>query len=191
MNVKEAISARRAVRTYTGEKVDEATVRSLLRAAVQAPSAMNRQPWLFSIIQDASQLARYSERAKAMVLDQMAGDPKTAHYQEMLKSPTFDIFYRAGTLVVIGSSERGPYTDADCWLAAENLMLAACEAGLGSCCIGFAISLLNTPEGKGELGFPPAGAAIAPLIVGYPAAEPSPPVPRSEPKVVSWSGLRS
>ena len=80
MNVKEAISARRAVRTYTGEKVDEATVRSLLRAAVQAPSAMNRQPWLFSIIQDASQLARYSERAKAMVniKNNIAQTPKAA-----------------------------------------------------------------------------------------------------------------
>ena len=69
-------------------------------------------------------------------------------------------------------------------------MLMACEAGLGSCCIGFAIPLLNTPETKAELGLPPAGVAIAPLIVGYPAAEPSP-VPRSDPKVVSWSGLRA
>ena len=191
MNVREAIFTRRAVRAYAAAKVNEEIVRSLLRAAVQAPSAMNRQPWLFAIVQDREQLKRYSDRAKAMVLAQMAGDPKAAHYEDRLKSPAFDIFYGVSTLVVIGAADRGPYTDADCWLAAQNLMLTACEAGLGSCCIGFAIPLLNTPEVKAELGFPPAGAAIAPLIVGYPAAEPSPPVPRSEPRVVSWSGLRS
>jgi nitroreductase len=51
MNVTEAIFARRAIRAYSSREVDEATIRMLLRAAVQAPSAMNRQPWLFSIVQ--------------------------------------------------------------------------------------------------------------------------------------------
>ena len=62
MNVTEAIYARRAVRSYTPQKVDEATVRSLLRAAVQAPSAMNLQPWVFGVVQDAARLARWSEQ---------------------------------------------------------------------------------------------------------------------------------
>ncbi len=186
MNVTEAILARRAVRAYAPRKVDDATLRSLLRAAVQAPSAMNRQPWLFSIVQDAARLRRYSDRAKAMLLVAMASDAKAAHYRDLLASPGFDIFYDATTLVVIGPGERGAYTDADCWLAAENLMLAACEAGLGSCCIGFAIPVLNTPEVKAELGLPASGVAVAPLILGYPAAAP-PPVERAEPKIVSWS----
>lgn len=41
---------------------------------------------------------------------------------------------------------------ADCWLAAENLMLSACALGLGTCCIGSAIPALNSPEAKSELG---------------------------------------
>jgi nitroreductase len=60
MNVTEAIFTRRASRAYSPGVVDDATVRLLLRAAVQAPSAMNRQPWLFSIVQDPVQLMRYS-----------------------------------------------------------------------------------------------------------------------------------
>lgn len=148
---------------------------------------MNHQPWLFSIVQDVAQLKRYSDRAKTMLLAETTGDSKTAHYQDMLKSPAFNIFYGASTLVVIGAGERGRYTEADCWLAAENLMLAACEAGLGSCCIGFAIPVLNTPEVKAELGLPAAGVAVAPVIVGYASAEPSP-VPRNDPNIVSWSG---
>jgi nitroreductase len=111
---------------------------------------------------------------------------QAAHYRDMLKSPAFNIFYDARTLVVIGVGEGGTYTDADCWLAAENFMLAACDAGLGSCCIGFAIPVLNTSEAKAELGLPAAGVAVAPILLGYPAAAP-PPIPRSDPKIVSWS----
>jgi nitroreductase len=186
MNATEAILARRAVRAYTPRKVDEATVRMLLRAAVHAPSAMNQQPWLFSVLQDVSQLKRYSDRAKTMLLAQASKDPKATHYSDRLQDPSFNIFYDAGTLVVVGVSERGTYTDADCWLAAANLMLAAAEVGLGTCPIGFAVPILNTPEVKAEIGLPLAGVAVAPILVGYPTAAP-PPVPRADPKIVTWS----
>jgi len=186
MNVTEAIFARRAVRAYAPRKVEDATVRVLIKAAVQAPSAMNRQPWLFSVIQDVAQLKRYSDRAKAILLSQMSADPKARHYSDRLGSPSFNIFYDAGALVVIGVAERSTYTDADCWLAASNLMLAATEAGLGTCCIGFAVPVLNLPEVKAEIGLPASGAAVAPILVGYPAAAP-PPIHRADPKIVSWS----
>jgi nitroreductase len=185
MNVTEAIFARRAVRAYAPRKVEEGTLRTLLHAAIQAPSAMNRQPWLFSIVQDVARLKRYSDEAKRLLLAGLAADPKTRHYEDMLSTPAFNIFYDASTLIVIGAGERGTYTDADCWLAAENLMLAACDAGLGSCPIGFAIPVLNTLEVKSELGLPAEGVAVAPILVGYPATEP-PPIPRSDPKIVSW-----
>ena len=186
MNVNEAIFARRAIRSYTPRKVDEVTIRLLLRAAVQAPSAMNRQPWIFSIIQDTSQLKRYSDRAKAMILAQHANEPKTMHYADRLLSPDFNIFYDASTLVVIGAQEGGTFVDADCWLAAANLMLSATASGIGSCCIGFAIPILNTPEVKAELGLPPSGVAVAPILLGYPTAAPTQ-HPRSEPKIAAWS----
>lgn len=185
MNVTEAIHARRAVRSYTPQTVDEATVRSLLRAAVQAPSAMNLQPWVFAVVQDAARLARWSERAKTLLLARAEREPRTNQYAALLSEPSFNIFYDASTLVVIGARERGTYTEADCWLAAENLMLAACEVGLGTCCIGFAIPLLNTPELKAELALPSKGIAVAAIIVGHPAAVP-PPIPHAEPEILSW-----
>jgi len=186
MNVTEAIFARRSVRAYAPRQVEEPLLRTLLRAAVQAPSAMNRQPWRFAIVQDVAQLKRYSDRGKAMLLAQASGDGKAKHYADLLGSDSFNIFYDARTLVVIGAAERGPYTDADCWLAAQNLLLAACDAGLGSCCIGFAIPVLNVPEVKTELGLPEGGAAVAAVILGYPSATP-PQVPRAEPQIASWS----
>jgi len=186
MDLTHALFARRAVRAYTNRNVEDDVVRKLLRAAVQAPSAMNRQPWVFSILQDVAQLKRYSDRAKMMLLAQMSGDPKTGHYADRLQSPAFNIFYDASTLIVIGASERGTYTDADCWLAAANMMLAATDAGLGTCPIGFAVPVLNVPEVKAEIGLPPTGVAVAPILVGYPTG-PAPLVPRAEAKILSWS----
>jgi nitroreductase len=104
----------------------------------------------------------------------------------MLRNDDFNIFYDAGTLIVVGAIQPSPFQDADCWLAAENLMLAACAEGLGTCCIGFAVELLNEPEVKAELSVPADGIAVAPLIVGYPQGV-TPIVPRAEPRIVSWS----
>ncbi|MCP6618222.1 nitroreductase family protein, partial [Klebsiella pneumoniae] len=80
-----------------------------------------------AVIQDTAQLRRYSDRAKALLLARTSGDAKTARYAELLGNPAFNIFYDAGTLIVIGAKERGKYTEADCWLAAANLMLAATD----------------------------------------------------------------
>jgi nitroreductase len=186
MNASEAILSRRSTRAYSPRKVDEGTVRALLRAAVQAPSARNRQPWLFSVLQDADQLRRYSDGAKAMLLAQASGNPASHPYADLLQDPTFNIFYDATTLIVIGVGEPGTHAHADCWLAAASLMLTGTEVGLGSCCIGFAVPLLNTPEVKPEIGVPSGGVAVAPILVGYPSSVPQP-VPRTDPNVVCWT----
>ncbi len=185
MNLLEAIQARRAVRSYAPEPVDDATIHRLLDAAVLAPNAMNEQAWVFAVVQSKDVLKRWSDRAKALLLDQVSADPKTRHYSPLLTDPNFNVFYDAGTLIVIAFSSRGTYTDADCWLAAENLMLAACDMGLGSCPIGFAVPLLNTRQVKEELKLPESAVAVAPIIVGRPRT-PVPVVPRSRPKISAW-----
>lgn len=187
MTVREAIFTRRAMRAFEPRAVDEPILRGLLEAAVYAPSAMNLQPWLFAIVQDREQLRRYSDRAKALVLEQAATDPKVRHYAPMLRDPEYNIFYDAGTLVVIGVREPGPFAQADGWLAAQNLMLAACAVGLGTCCIGFALAVLDTPDVRRELEIPSGAVVVAPIIVGWPRAKPAP-VSRRTPTIVSWSG---
>jgi nitroreductase len=184
-SLADAIHRRRAVRAYAATPIDEATLRALLEDAVHAPSAMNAQPWAFAVVQDRSTLRRWSDRAKAMLLAASGGDPKTSRYAVMLGSTDFNIFYDAGTLVVIGVDHVGPYTDADCWLAAANLMLSARARGLGTCPIGFAAGVLNSPDVKRELGFASEGRAVAPIIVGVPSADP-PVVARNAPRITTW-----
>ena len=94
------------------------------------------------------------------------------------------MFYNAGTLVVIYGKPMGPFVVADCWLAAENLMLAACAIGLGTCVIGLAVAALNTTERKTELNIPAGLVAYAPIIVGVPEGQ-TPVIPRKAPEIVA------
>lgn len=183
MDLKEAIYARRAHRAFTSRRVEEPLVRELLDAAVQAPSAVNSQPWAFAVVQDTAQLARWSDMAKQLLLEKKGSSEKFAG---VLEIEAFNIFYDASTLVVIGVDQPDDFSAADCWLAAQNLMLAATGLGLGTCCIGFAMGVLNTADARRELGFGPDAKVFAPIIVGYPASQPEP-VSRRAPRIVSWS----
>lgn len=187
----DVIHQRRSVRAYAEKQPGESLLRELLGAAVHAPTAMHLEPWAFAVIQDKAVLKRYSERAKSILRAPggavgwgSAGRASHDH-PAMLDDPAFNIFYDAGTLIVICRRQGGPFADADCWLAAENLMLAAAAKGLGTCCIGFAVSVLNTAEVKRELHIPAEGAAVAPIILGY-ACGSVPEVPRKAPEILAW-----
>lgn len=158
----------------------------LLDAAVRAPSAMNQQPWAFVVIQDARMLRRYSDRAKAAFLAHLNGDQRMGHFRETLSSPGFNVFYNAGTLILICAGPGTMNTAEDCCLAAQNFMLAACAMGLGTCPIGLARPMFNLPEIKAELAIPADYSPVFPIIVGYPAGE-TPPAPRAGPRVLSWT----
>lgn len=187
MSVMDAIGHRRSVRNYTSQTIEKSVILRLLDAAVHAPTAMHEEPWLFAVIQDKRLLDRLSESAKTLVRDEAkSGDsPRSAHTLHVVDKPDFHVFYNAGTLIVIYSKLQGPFVVADCWLAAENLLLSACAQGLGTCVIGFTVSALNTPEWKSELKIPVEMTAIAPMIVGVPAVE-TPPVSRKPPEILSW-----
>ena len=191
--IMDVIYERRSVRAYEARQPSTTLVHKLIKSAVHAPTAMHREPWGFAVVQDRAVLKRYSDRAKAHMRApaQAVGWGSAAQlhggHPALLDDPDFNIFYDAGTLVVICRRESGPFADADCWLAAQTLMLAAAAKGLGTCCIGFAVAVLNTPEIRSELDIPADGAAVAPIIVGYPRG-PVPGVPRKPPQILSWTG---
>ena len=64
MNVTKAIAGRRSTRDYTPEPVDEKLIFRLIDAAAQAPSAMNQQPWTFTVIRDQALLERTPATSK-------------------------------------------------------------------------------------------------------------------------------
>jgi nitroreductase len=194
LSVLDAIYTRRSVRSYANQRLDEATIRTLLDAAVQAPNAMLEQPWLFVVVQDRTLLRSLSDLAKTLWTQAPAfrpslhGHASTAPPSAIaarVLDPAFDIFYAAPVLIVICARHPDDFITADCWLAAENLMLAACALGLGSCCIGGAIPALNTPEGQRLLGVPEDVTAVAPIVVGAVAGAVGP-APRRDPEILCW-----
>lgn len=186
MELEEAIYTRRAIRSFTDAPVDEQTIRQLIDASVQAPSAVNEQPWSFTVVRDQALLDSISRRAKSYMLRTTPAGSLSPHFQEILHDPNFQIFYHAPVLIVIACVAEGPWAAIDCSLAAENLMLAACAAGLGTCWIGFAQSWLATPGGKMALNLPASYLPVAPIILGHPQAVPFS-VPRKQPEV-HWIG---
>lgn len=180
MTVMQAIAGRRSVRAYKPDPLSRATIETLLAAAVQAPTAMHAEPWAFAIVQDRALLRELSSVAHA------AMDETTRAQVSALFKPDFNIFYDAGTLIAICARPASPFTAADCWLAAENFMLAAYAQGLGTCVIGFAVQVLNLAEWKARLGIPADMQVFAPLILGVPSG-PTAVVPRRAPRILAWN----
>jgi nitroreductase len=185
MQLKDVIYGRRSIRDYTDQPVDKVTVNALIQAAIQAPSAINQQPWAFVVIQDKALLKRYSDRAKVLYGQSMNAASMPGELKVMISDPSFNIFYNSGTLIVIYAKPIGQHPDWDCCLAAENLMLAAHDMGLGTCPIGLAWPLLEQAEVKNDLNVPFDYVPVMPIIVGYPR-NPASSVARQEPEIRCW-----
>jgi nitroreductase len=186
MTVTDAIHHCRAVRSFTAEAVEDAALRGLIDAAIQAPSALNAQPWAFVVIDDPSLLADYEERAKAHYLTLEFPEPYRSRAREILSRPGYRLFHGAPALVVIYARSVGHHDNVgDCFLAAQNLMLAASEAGLGTCPIGFARLFFGLPEVTEASHVSAEWQPALPLVVGHPAG-PTPAPGRRPAVILSW-----
>ena len=181
MTIFEVILARRSVRNFTSQAVGLDIIRILLEAAVHAPTVLHDEPWAFAIIRDKQQLKDISDSAKPMFIHELG---KAGHATDYVTKPDFNIFHNANTLILICSEQTGPFIVANCWLAAENLMLAASAMKLGSCVIGAALTALNRSEIKHKLNIPDKFSVIVPIIVGYPDGD-TPPSPRRKPFILT------
>jgi len=193
LSALDVIYSRRSVRAYTAERIPQSTVRALLDAAVQAPSALGGDSLSFGVVQHPRRLERLSELTKARWTELAHKDPNLHLAASLIPEidlsrgadPEFDVFYGATTLIVICARRPDQFAAADCWLAAENLMLAAEALGLGTCCVGATTTALNSAEMRLELAIPPVFTAVAPIVVGVPAKV-SLPLERRVPDVIAW-----
>jgi nitroreductase len=117
METLKAIFTRRSIRKYSGNLVTDEQLEVLLRAAMSAPSARNKQPWHFIVIRDIKKLKEISE----------------AHpYGKMLQD--------AGAAIVICGDktieEMDSYLLQNCSASTQNLLLAAHDLGLGAVWLG-------------------------------------------------------
>jgi nitroreductase len=181
----DALRDRRSIRQYTDQAVEAHTLKTLLEYAVDAPSAVNSQPWSFVIIQNRNLLDEISFEAKKTLANDPRWKSEAQHGQNQIVDPAFNIFYKASTLVIVCSNREEPAPEIDCYLACQNLMLAAYAMGLGTCPIGLAWDVLRTEEMKRKLKIPEGHYPVLPIIVGYPSEE-APKTQRDPPRILNW-----
>lgn len=187
IDVIDALYNRRAVRNYLPKNIDAEIIHQLLDAAIHAPSALHEESRGFVVIQNKVLLNRISDSAKLLAMNNKKKhiDLQEEHVLQVVQQKEFNVFYNAHTLIVIYSTFKGNFVNADCWLAAENLMLAALTYGLASCVIGFAVPALNLPEWKKELGVTKKMTAVAPIILGWPTG-PTLATSHNPPLILNW-----
>ena len=128
------IMARRSVRQYLDKPVEHELLEVVVRAGINAPSGMNRQPWIVRVVEDQQLIADVNEVFVQENPDQVARDP---NFKNM--------FRNAPNLICVCTPAKGG-GELDAGLLGENMMLAAQSLGLGTCCLGGPVRFLLANE---------------------------------------------
>lgn len=153
MDTLDVIKARRSIRKFADRLVEPQLLEQILEAARWAPSGSNAQRWEFILLTDKQIIDSVRKVSPGLL-----GIPSA--------------------IVVICSHPREKATDwqrsllaYDCAMAAQNMLLAACSLGLGSC-----VALSFSRTAVQEILEVPQGVTPQLLVtLGYPAESPSPP----------------
>jgi len=176
----ETILNRRSIRAYKAEQIKPEQLDTIIRCAINAPSALNKQSWEVRVIQNADLLNRinssFVEKAKGQKLQGSA-----ARAQE----PGFSVFHGSPTLIIVGKDKSNPYSAIDCGLLAQNILLSAESMNIGTCVVGNIASILNDPDSKAfleEIKMPDTHDVAFGIAIGYKNEAPDA-KPRDENKV--------
>ncbi len=181
----ETIKNRRAIRAYTAQPIERATLEAILDAGRWAPSAMNRQPYRFVVAASPAfrrQLAAAARPYYDKWLANLADDARKRISERNAGMPD-PVYYSAAAVVfVIGN---GPTAELDCPMVCENMMLAARALGLGSCWVYTGSLVATDPAIKAALGLQEGERIFGPIILGHPQDGFPPPTTR-QPLNVRW-----
>jgi len=144
------IFARRSIRSYTAESVGEAHIKTLLEAAMAAPSASNLKPWHFVVVSDRQTLDNLAEFHP--------------HGKMLFEAPL--------CIAVCGDSTISTrYWVQDCSAATENLLLAAVALGLGAVWLGVYPKEERVVAVCKVLNLPQPIVPLNLISIGHPAEE--------------------
>ena len=145
------IMARRSIRKYLEKPVEHEKLEVIVKCGINAPSGMNRQPWIVRVVEDQKLIAD---------VNQAAGRSQ---------------FYGAPALICVCTPANGG-GELDAGLLGENMMLAAQSMGLGTCCLGGPVRFLLSNEKckffLDRLDIPADYKLNYILAIGYPDEQP-------------------
>ena len=203
MELYEAIRTRRSIRRFRNDVISKETILKILDAANLAPTATNRQAWNFVIVNRS-----YLDKMKDILdrsFTERLHEISRSEWEEKIKNLPIP-FSESGdkveglhkfhkslgeapwAIVVYVKKEEDPWqwenNICDAAAAIENLLLAACSEGLGTCWMRGALRKKEA-EIREFLGIPRDQAIVAIVPIGVPSF-----IPESPPKVDVRSKIR-
>jgi nitroreductase len=193
MDLLEAMRQRKSIRAFKPDPIPKERIEEIIKVAIQAPSAINLQPWEFIVVtgEEKERLSRrliraYKEKQIACSPGNVKPLPKTygkrgAKTLEMMK-PFFEEmrvgidqfinegscnFYGAPVAILLCLDDSFPKARmVDIGLALGYLVLSAHEYGLGTCPIGLIVAYED--EMKDLLNIPENKNVVIGVALGYP-----------------------
>lgn len=163
------IRSRRSVREFRAEPVPEALVREAIEAARWAPSAINRQPVHWLMIQTTSEVRRLA----ALIIDYLrqisAQEPRYTPFIKMWEQGKDPVLRNAPHLLVLHAPDEWIWSSVDSTIALTQFELAVAANGIGTCWAGFLMRAANGhPPLREALGIPGDHSVFGALMYGFP-----------------------
>ena len=149
--VIKAIRERNSCRDFNGAPLTGEQVKTLVEAALAAPSGMNRQPWHVIVVTDKDMI----DELDAGCMKTLAAAEDKSGYERIM-SRGGKIFYNAPFMMIVTTGREGG-SPMDCGILSENVALAAHSLGLGNVICGMAgipFSGAGASEAKKKFKFP-------------------------------------
>ena len=171
----ELMKTRRSYRLFEEKQITDEQLNMILEAGLYAPNAGGRQSSLFFVTQEKEvneKLGRISRQVAKVV----KGRWVSSEQPSIIDDPTLkSAFYQAPTVITLLAPRNFLFSEADCCVAGQNMMLMAHALGLGSCMISRAGLTMDNDYGKAlleEKGIDTSVyRAYYHIIVGYPQGE--------------------
>ena len=165
MSLLDLFLSRRSIRRYENKDIPEDVLQQILETGRQAPSAANRQPIHFVIVNDHDLLRN-------------------------LCDTVFSRFVKYAPLAIVGCADiksllTGKWAVVDTTIAMQNMVIAAWALGIGSCWIG----ACNEEKVKELLKIPDKWQVVALVTLGYPAEQPKPRKKKSFEEMFSFNSF--
>jgi nitroreductase len=173
MSLYELLKGRRAVRSYTGERVPRETLERIARAARRAPSAGYSQGQRLLIVDDTNTIARLADMQEDDRSKRWFGNA-AAHIFVLVREQDYhDRYTQSDKLAITGGVEvlwPVPFWHVDAGAALMLVLLAALEEGLGAGVYGVPVE--EDAAWRELLALPDDLVIVNGVTVGHPAEDP-------------------
>ena len=166
------IMARRSIRKYKSQPIEQEKLQSVLECGINAPNGMYKQSWEIRVVTSEKVMSEIEKGYTAYL---------TKNGRKRISHPSFG----APCLIFIAHDTAYDLSQVDCGLLGGNMILAAQSMGLGTCCLGGIVRYMNSPEASDllkRLNLPESYNLLYALAIGYPDEAPAA-KPRNKDKI--------